>query len=105
MAITDRMAAWRRERRVLRSVSRAAWRLEQAERNAPGRWPWPARGFLDPHAGCHGSVHSCTAAPRTLARPPELPDERLIARREREVPDQLSAGRLGKPAQLSQLIL
>ena len=32
MAITDRMAAWRRERRVLARVSRAAWRLEQAER-------------------------------------------------------------------------
>ena len=29
MTITDRMAAWRRERRVL---LRAAWRLEQAER-------------------------------------------------------------------------
>ena len=29
MTITDRMAAWRRERRVLQ---RAAWRLEQAER-------------------------------------------------------------------------
>jgi len=50
-------------------------------------------------------VHGCTAAPGTLARPPELPDERLIARREREVPDQLSAGRVGKPAQLRQLIL
>ena len=32
MTITDRMASWRRERRVLRRVSRAAWRLEQAER-------------------------------------------------------------------------
>jgi hypothetical protein len=32
VAITERMAAWRRERRVLRRVSRAAWRLEQAER-------------------------------------------------------------------------
>ena len=32
MTITERMAAWRRERRVLRRVSRAAWRLEQAER-------------------------------------------------------------------------
>ena len=30
--ITDRMAAWRRERRMLRRVSRAAWRLDQAER-------------------------------------------------------------------------
>lgn len=32
VTITDRMAAWRRERRVLRRVSRAAWRLDQAER-------------------------------------------------------------------------
>jgi hypothetical protein len=32
VAITDRMAGWRRERQVLRRVSRAAWRLEQAER-------------------------------------------------------------------------
>ena len=32
VAVPDRMAAWRRERRVLRRVSRAAWRLEQAER-------------------------------------------------------------------------
>ena len=32
VTITDWMAAWRRERRVLRRVSRAAWRLEQAER-------------------------------------------------------------------------
>jgi hypothetical protein len=32
VTITDRMAAWRRERRVLRRVSRAARRLEQAER-------------------------------------------------------------------------
>lgn len=31
MTITERMAAWRRQRRVLRRVSRAAWRLEQAE--------------------------------------------------------------------------
>jgi hypothetical protein len=32
VTITDRMVAWRRERRVLRRVSRAAWRLDQAER-------------------------------------------------------------------------
>jgi hypothetical protein len=32
VAITDRMAAWRRELRVLRRVSRTAWRLEQAGR-------------------------------------------------------------------------
>ena len=32
MKIAERTAAWRRERRVLLRVSRAAWRLEQAER-------------------------------------------------------------------------
>ena len=32
MTITERMAAWHRQRRVLLRVSRAAWRLEQAER-------------------------------------------------------------------------
>jgi hypothetical protein len=32
MKIAERMATWRRERRVLLRVSRAAWRLEQAER-------------------------------------------------------------------------
>jgi len=32
VTITDRMAAWRRERRVLQRVSRAAWRLGRAER-------------------------------------------------------------------------
>ena len=32
MKIAERMAAWRRERRVPLRVPRAAWRLEQAER-------------------------------------------------------------------------
>ena len=32
MKIAERTATWRRERRVLLRVSRAAWRLEQAER-------------------------------------------------------------------------
>jgi hypothetical protein len=32
VTITDRMAGWRRERRVLQRVSRVAWRLAQAER-------------------------------------------------------------------------
>ena len=32
LTITDRMAAWRRERRVLQRESRTAWHLEQAER-------------------------------------------------------------------------
>ena len=31
VTITERMTAWRREDRVLQRVSRAAWRLEQAE--------------------------------------------------------------------------
>ncbi len=32
MKITERPDAWRRERRVLLRMSRAAWRLDQAER-------------------------------------------------------------------------
>ena len=32
MKIAERTATWRRERRVLLRVSRAAWRLDQAER-------------------------------------------------------------------------
>ena len=35
---------------------------------------------------------------------PELAGERLISRPEREVLDQLGAGRFGKPPQLRQLI-
>ena len=105
VAITDRMAAWRRERRVLRWVSRAAWRLEQAERerawalaSARARVPRSARWLPRQRAQLHRRAQHVGPAP-------ELPDERLIARRERKVPDQLSAGRLGKPAQLRQLIL
>jgi hypothetical protein len=44
VAITDRMAAWRRERRVLARVSRAAWRLEQAERERS--WALASARFL-----------------------------------------------------------
>ena len=40
-----------------------------------------------------------------VIQPAELPGERLISRREREIPDQLGTGRLGKPPQLRQLIL
>ena len=36
MKIAERTAAWRRERRVLLRVSRAAWRLEQADTGTPG---------------------------------------------------------------------
>ena len=36
MTISERIAAARRERRVLARVSRAAWRLEQAERYRRG---------------------------------------------------------------------
>jgi len=32
MKVAERAATWRRERRVLRRVSRAAWRLDQAGR-------------------------------------------------------------------------
>jgi hypothetical protein len=101
MAITDRMAAWPRERRV----SRTAWRLEQAERerawalaSACARVPLPARWQPRQHAQLRPRAQHADPAP-------ELPDERLITGREREVPDQLSAGRLGKPAQLGQLIV
>jgi hypothetical protein len=41
--IAERMATWRRERRVLLRVSRAAWRLEQAERERSRALAW-ARG-------------------------------------------------------------
>jgi hypothetical protein len=36
MQIAERMTTWRRERRVLLRVSRAAWRLDQAERERSG---------------------------------------------------------------------
>ena len=42
MKIAERTAAWQRERRVLLRVSRAAWRLEQAERER--RWALPGYG-------------------------------------------------------------
>jgi hypothetical protein len=43
VTITDRMAAWRRERRVLQRVSgrRGGW--SRPSGNAPGHWPRPAR--------------------------------------------------------------
>jgi hypothetical protein len=37
VTITDRMTTWRRQRPVLQRASRAAWRLEQAERERS--WP------------------------------------------------------------------
>ncbi len=42
MKIAERTAAWQRERRVLLRVSRAAWRLEQAERERS--WALPGYG-------------------------------------------------------------
>ena len=69
MAITDRMAAWRRERRVLRRVSRAAWRLEQAERErawalASARAEGVSIRALAAAAGLSPArVHQITAAP------------------------------------------
>jgi len=47
--INERIEAGRRERRVLTRVSRAAWRLEQAERERMCAGPGPRRGDLDPH--------------------------------------------------------
>ena len=69
VAITDRMAAWRRERRVLRRVSRAAWRLEQAERErawalASARAEGVSIRALAAAAGLSPArVHQITAAP------------------------------------------
>jgi hypothetical protein len=70
---------------------------------APPRRP----GRRPRHPGRIPAMAACTAAPPRPARCPaaELADERLISRREREVPDQLGAGRLGKPPQLRQLII
>ena len=66
MTITDRMAAWRRERRVLQRVSRAAWRLEQAEREraralAPARAEGVSIRTLAAAAGLSSGVHQITA--------------------------------------------
>ena len=69
MTITDRMASWRRERRVLRRVSRAAWRLEQAERErawalASARAEGVSIRALAAAAGLSPArVHQITAAP------------------------------------------
>jgi hypothetical protein len=68
VTISERIEAGRRERRVLTRVSRAAWRLEQAERERT--WALVAaraEGDLDPHPG-HGDravtrrVHQLVAA-------------------------------------------
>jgi hypothetical protein len=67
VTITDRMAAWRRERRVLQRVSRAAWRLEQAERErawalAPARAEGISVRTLAAAAGLVSArVHQITA--------------------------------------------
>jgi Tn3 transposase DDE domain len=70
VTITDRMAAWRRERRVLQRVSQAARRLEQAERERA--WA-PARrgGSLDPQTGGRGgsAASGSTRASSPAARP------------------------------------
>jgi hypothetical protein len=42
MKIAERAATWRRGRRVLLRVSRAAWRLEQAERERSWALAWRA---------------------------------------------------------------
>jgi hypothetical protein len=67
VAITDRMAAWRRERRVLARVARAGWRLEQAERErcwalASARAEGVSIRKLAAAAGlCPARVHQITA--------------------------------------------
>ena len=53
----------------------------------------------------HGSVHELRRHAQHVVLAPELPDERLISRPEREVPDQLSTRRLREAPQLRQLIL
>ena len=68
MKIAERTAAWRRERRVLLRVSRAAWRLEQAERErswalASARAEGVSIRALAAAAGLSSSrVHQITAA-------------------------------------------
>jgi len=67
VTITDRMAAWRRERQVLQRVSRAAWRLEQAERERAWAGLGPRGGSLDPQLAAAAGlsparVHQITAA-------------------------------------------
>jgi len=74
VTITDWMAAWRRERRVLLRVSRAAWRLEQAERERS--WALAsarAEGGLDPHAGGRGGALAGAGAPDHGRRGPGVP--------------------------------
>ena len=44
-----------------------------------------------------GDVQQIADGQVRVVPPAELPGERLISRREREVPDQLSTGRLGNP--------
>ena len=44
------------------------------------------------------------AANLSVVRAAELPQERLVRRGKREVPDQLGTARLGGPPQLRQLI-
>jgi hypothetical protein len=66
------MAAWRRERRVLQRVSRAAWRLEQAERErawalAPARAEGVSIRTLAAAAGLVSArVHQITAGAGVL---------------------------------------
>ena len=67
MTITDRMVAWRRERRVMRRVSRAAWHLDQAERErawalASARAEAARSASWRPAALSPARVHQVTAA-------------------------------------------
>ncbi len=62
------MAAWHRQRRVLLRVSRAAWRLEQAERERS----WGASGGATLHQLRHSALtHDAelgTGTPMLMAR-------------------------------------
>ena len=59
MKIAEQTATWRRERRVLRRVSRAAWRLEQAGRKRSWRWARAAANsqLVVPQIGPQKSFH------------------------------------------------
>src|ERR1700759_229388 len=98
------MAAWRRERRVLQRVSRAAWRLEQAERErawalAPARAEGVSVRTLAAAAGLVSArVHQITAGADVLVGLVAglyRGDRSSIGARHTLPPDGLQSGRCG----------
>ena len=70
MQIAERTAAWRRERRVLARVSRAAWRLDQAGQERSWALTSARRGCIHPRARRRGRALVLPSAPdRGLRRP------------------------------------